>query len=363
MTRQLIILIFLFSFQVSLAQEAEGTEDPAYQAMVDSIDASFHYDVGSIELENGLATLTVPDGYRFLDAEQSAYVLENLWGNPPAQVIGLLFPKDITPLGDGFTYVVSISFSEEGYIDDEDAKELDYDELLEGMIGDMEEANDQRISMGYGSLELAGWASPPFYDESNKKLHWAKDLIFDDSPEHTLNYNIRILGRRGYLELNVIGSLGMLPLVNEHVDDFLTSVEFNEGHTYAEFDPDIDEIAAYGIGGLIAGKVLLKVGLLAGFLKFFKVIGIALLKFWKPIAIGLAAAGAAIKKFFFTTPDDDEADENKTLPQNDDNADIEVTEEKDSEIEGTPDDNEPHDDYDVDREVTDADFEGDSKDK
>ncbi|MBL4578748.1 MAG: DUF2167 domain-containing protein [Flavobacteriales bacterium] len=297
-----VLVIFLFTslLYAEDAPELGSEEELEYQQMIDSIEASFEYEIGVIELENGLATLIVPNGYRFMGAEQSAYVLSSLWGNPPSAVIGMLFPKGVTPLGDGFTYVVSITYSEEGYIDDEDAKDLDYDELLETMQEDVLVANEQRLAQGYGTAELIGWASPPYYDDANKKLHWAKELNFDNAETNTLNYNIRILGRRGYLNMNAIGDMDVLPLVKKDVDQILASVEFNEGNTYADFDPDIDEIAAYGIGGLIAGKVLLKVGLLAGLLKFLKVIGLAMVKFWKPIAIGVAALGAGIKKFFFT---------------------------------------------------------------
>ena len=58
---------------------------------------------------------------------------------------------------------------------------------------------------------------------------------------------------------------------------------FEKGHTYNEFNPDVDEVAAWTIGGLVAGKVLAKAGLLA-----------AILKFWKLIAIGLVAAGSFV---------------------------------------------------------------------
>ena len=131
-------------------------------------------------------------------------------------------------------------------------------------------------------------------------------------------------------------------------------MEFNEGNTYADFDPDIDEIAAYGIGGLIAGKVLAKVGLLAGLLKFVKVIGIGLAKFWKPIAIGLVALAAGLKKFFFKS----EPDAKKKLFNPKEEASRK--EEEVAEGEDTADNEE---DSFTDDEVTDADFEYDPKDK
>ena len=343
-----------------------------YQAERDSAEASFNYSTGVIDLQNGLATLTVPSGYRFLGSEQSAYVLADLWGNPPTDVIGMLFPDGIRPTQDsGFTYAVGITYSEEGFIDDEDAQDLDYDELLEEMQQDILDNNSARIRAGYGSLELVGWGSPPFYDAANKKLHWAKELKFDGSETNTLNYNIRILGRRGYLELNVIGDIDVLPLVKNDVNRILASVEFNEGNTYADFDPDIDAIAAYGIGGLIAGKVLLKLGFLAKFAIFFKGIGLFLVKAWKPIAIGVAAAAAGIKKFFFKSDKDkkkkklfnpQEEYERKQQEQAEAAAAEEAVDSPEEVEEELSDDDQPEREK-GDDEVTDADFDEDPKDK
>jgi uncharacterized membrane-anchored protein len=210
-------------------------------------------------------------------------------------VLGLLLPKDITPIDDNFTYAVEITYSNEGFIDDEDAKNLDYSDLLKEMQEDANSINPERIKQGYPSIDLIGWASAPFYDENNKKLHWAKELKFEGEETNTLNYNIRVLGRKGYLNLNAIGTIDVLPLFKKDVNNILSSVSFSDGNTYFDFNPEIDEVAAYGIGGLIAGKVLAK----AGFFVIF-------LKFWKVIAVAIAGLFAAFKnKIFGTSKDDD----------------------------------------------------------
>ncbi len=287
--KKLITPLLLCLSMVCFSQEDTETFDfDAYQKQLDSINDSFTYETGTITLQDGLAEIQIPKAYKFLDAKQSAYVLTDLWGNPPSDVLGLLFPKDMDPISEGFTYAVEITYSEDGYIDDEDAKDIDYDDLLSDMQEGAEEENKQREELGYPKIDLIGWAAEPFYDEETKKLHWAKELQFEGDSINTLNYNIRVLGRKGYLNLNAIGTIDVLPLFKKDVDQILNSVSFTEGNTYADFNPDIDDVAAYGIGGLIAGKLLAKAGFFA-----------LLLKFWKVIAIAVAGAFSVFKNKLF----------------------------------------------------------------
>ncbi|WP_323787660.1 DUF2167 domain-containing protein [Psychroserpens sp.] len=293
----LLICLIGFSSYSQTDDEPSELSEEELRVVLDSINNSFTYQYGEIDLKNGLATLHVPDGFKFLDGEQSEYVLTELWGNPPGDnPIGLLFPEDMTPFHDEFTYCVEITYSEDGYIEDDDAKDLDYSDLLEDMQEDILAQNPEREAQGYEAMELIGWASPPFYDSENKKLHWAKELKFEGYEANTLNYDIRVLGRKGYLNLTAIGDIYILDAFNEDRDNILASVEFNDGNRYADFNPDIDEVAAYGIGGLIAGKILAKAG-------FFALI----LKFWKFIAIGAVAIFGGFRKKIFGGGKSDDA--------------------------------------------------------
>ncbi len=237
---------------------------------------------------DGKVNLKVPEGYKFLDKEQSNYVLTELWGNPPSEVLGLLFPDNMTPLSRNFSYAVEISYSEEGFIEDKDARSLDYEELLQEMQKETREGNAERATEGYEPIELVGWASKPFYDTSEKKLHWAKELKFGEDEINTLNYNIRILGRQGYLNLNAIGTMDVLPEFQANADEIMASVSFQDGYQYSDFKPGVDKVATYGIGGLIAGKVLTKVGFFA-----------MLAKFWKVIVLAGVSLVAALRKVVF----------------------------------------------------------------
>ena len=139
------------------------------------------------------------------------------------------------------------------------------------------EANPTRVQSGYETIQIVGWASPPFYDKTRKVLHWAKEIRFGDAASNALNYDVRVLGRKGVLSMNAVGGMGALPLVRENIDGLVAGVEFREGEKYVDFDPKIDNVAAYTIGGLVAGKVLAKAGffvLLAKYAKPLMVVGV-----------------------------------------------------------------------------------------
>ncbi len=258
----------------------------AMSAEFDSIDNSFTYQEGAVEISNGLARLNLPEGYRYLNPEQAEYVLTQLWGNPPGSgSLGLIFPTGGSPM-DNDSWAIDISYEETGHVEDDDAEDIDYADLLKEMRKDSKAYNKQRMEAGFDPIELIGWASPPFYDKANKKLHWAKELKFGEAEDHILNYNIRILGRKGVMVLNVIGDMSHLDNIKENIDVVLGSVSFNEGNRYSDFDSNIDEIAAVGIGGLIAGKVMAKAGIFA-----------LLAKGGKFILLAIVAAGAGIWRF------------------------------------------------------------------
>jgi len=286
-----LLLTFLLSFVVN-AQEVEMTEAEqevymsAMQASIDSIEKTFTYQTGTIQLASGNASLEVPAGFGYLDPIQAKRVLEELWGNPPGETLGLLVPQGGGVLQDN-TWAFDIEWDEMGYVEDDDAGDTDYDELLVEMRKDADADNQMRAQQGYPSVELVGWASPPYYDKENKVLHWAKNLKFADSDINTLNYNVRILGRKGIMVVNAIGNIDQLSNIQTHIEAVMHSVKFNDGERYADFSSSSgDKVAAYTIGGLIAGKVLAKVGLFAVILKFGKIIFIA-----------IAAAAAAIWRF------------------------------------------------------------------
>ncbi len=226
---------------------------------------------GNVVVGSNLATLDLPENLVFLDGADAERVLVEAWGNPPDEKLplGRILPKGVSPLADE-SWAVTVEYEENGYVSDEDAADINYDDMLKDLQDGAEAENAWRAENGYEPIAIVGWASAPHYDAEGKKLHWAKEVKFGDSDEHILNYNIRVLGRKGVLVLNFIAGMHQLPQIEENLPAVLAMTDFNDGNRYADFNPDLDQVAAYGLGALIAGKAAAKVGLFAAALILLK---------------------------------------------------------------------------------------------
>ncbi len=197
--------------------------------------------------------------------------------------MGLVVPPDL-PDGEEAGWAIIVSYVDDGYVQDSDAASMDFNELLTEMQRDADAESASLREQGFAAAQLLGWAEPPHYDSTEKKLYWAQRLLFDGDSVPTLNYNVRILGRRGFLVLNAVADDGMLSTVSTGSRSILAATEFAAGHRYEDFDSSLDKVAAYGIGGLIAGKLLIKAGL-------FKLL-------LKPLIIVLVLFGGVFAKIF-----------------------------------------------------------------
>lgn len=286
------VALVLGSTQLVFAQDEEmSAEELAYAQQMQEILDTLDRQTGDLSLGGDLVTLSVPDEFYFLDADDAETVLVDIWGNPPGQdVLGMLFPAGSTPF-DYDAWAVTIEYTDDGHVSDEDAADIDYAEMLSEMQDDARAANPDRIDEGYEPIEIVGWAEAPHYVASMRKLYWAKEIQFGDAEETTLNYEIRALGRTGVLSMTFIAATSQLAEINQQREAVLAMAEFNPGRRYEDFDSSVDKVAAYGVGALVAGKVAAKTGLLG-------VAILALKKFGIFIVLGLGAFGRKFRNMF-----------------------------------------------------------------
>ncbi len=287
----ILLLAGLLAMPGFLRAQIDTNELEKLKEVVQTV-KNLKYQQGEIDLRGGLAKLTVPKEFNFLGPDDAETVLVKLWGNPPSKnkPLGLLIPAGMTPLSSN-AWVVTIEYTEDGYVKDGDASKINYDDLLKQMQQGIEKNNKVRQEQGYPTIALVGWAAPPHYDATTHKLYWAKQLKFEGERQDTLNYSIRMLGRKGVLELNAVAGINQLSEIDRQVPQILGMVDFKEGSRYADFNPKVDKVATYGIAALVAGGIAAKLG-------FFKLIWVFLLAAKKFVIIGIVAVIAFFKKLF-----------------------------------------------------------------
>lgn len=274
--------LFLLS-GLAFAQEAEQEE----QAFLKSL----QYQSGNVAIAEANARFELKPGFKYLAQTDARKVLEEYWGNPPDEtVLGLIVPEK-EPLGSEHSWAVVVTYNSDGYVSDEDASNIDYTDMLKDMQAETEASNEYRVEQGYEKLKLIGWAETPRYDSATKRMYWAKEIAFDGAKSNTLNYDIRVLGRQGYLSLEAVADIKDLARVNDGMKQILPMAQFNTGNTYADYNPNTDKLAAYGLAALVGGGVAAKTGLLAK-------LGALLLAGKKFIVIILIALAAFLKKLF-----------------------------------------------------------------
>ena len=291
----LTLLLTLTFYFTGFAQDAvepplTAEEQAKQEQLLKDFIASLKFQKGKIIVKDGLATMNLPDSMLYLNPEDTQRVVVDLWANPPSEIkyLGMIVPS-VESLTDKDGWSVLIDYSEDGYIKDDEADKINYDDMLKSMKEGTVEDSKERVKQGYPTIELLGWAEPPHYDKDSKKLYWAKEFKFGDSSTIELNYNVRILGRRGVLVLNALASKDKLQMIHTEMQNVLNIVEFNEGHRYTDFIPGKDKVAEYGIGALIAGGLLAKTG-------FFKALLGILLAAKKFIIVGVIAVGVFLRK-------------------------------------------------------------------
>lgn len=252
---------------------------------------------GHIVIANGQSALDLDEGFSYLEGMKGRFLLERLWGNPADDtILGVIVPKNFNPFGEGTSWAATVSYNGDGHVDDKDARDMNFDDLLQQMKDGIADSNKDRTKNGYKTVELVGWATKPHYDSNTKKLYWAKDLIFQGEKEHTLNSMIRILGREGTMDIDIVSGLGDLPAIEAATPQLLQKVNFLPGKRYDDYVVGTDHLAEIGVAGLILGGVAVKAGLL-------KVILAALAASWKFILIGFGVVGAFFSKKFFKKKD------------------------------------------------------------
>ncbi|HEY0190626.1 MAG TPA: DUF2167 domain-containing protein [Kofleriaceae bacterium] len=198
----------------------------------------------------------------------------------------------------GAKWLVVIDAEDVGYVNDDDAKDLDADALLKSFKEGTIEQNKERVAKGVPELFVDGWSEPLHYDKPTHHLLWG--LNAHDKDSKSVNFFTRVLGRNGFLSVDLIDGADTITASKAEALAVLDSIRFKPGSSYAEHasgDKDshmgLTALVAAGTGILIAKKT----GLLVAFLLFMK----------KGVILVFAAVAGFFRKIFRRKKKDDAA--------------------------------------------------------
>jgi len=187
------------------------------------------------------ATITVPQGYVFLDERNTSRFLE-LTGNPPREGHYLYAPKSLD-------WFAVFAFDASGYVKDDE--KIDADQLLATLKRSDGPENEERKRLGMEALYTEGWQVAPFYDSDTRRLEWGMRLRTARG-HYVVNYSSRLLGRTGVMRAILVSDPDSLEADMLRFKVALKDFTYVQGERYSEFKPG-DKVAAYGLGALIVG--------------------------------------------------------------------------------------------------------------
>ena len=231
--------------------------------------------------------LALPGHFGFIPHAPAAALMNAMGNRTGEDFLGLIVP--LGERGNGGGWFVTVQYTPSGYVKDGDARHWDADKLLRSLKDGTEAANEERARIGVPPLIVTRWVEPPAYDPGPHRLVWSAEakLRNGGDKDPTINYNTYLLGREGYLSLDLITSASAVEADKAAAHELLAAVKFNSGKRYADFDSSTDKVAAYGVAALVAGVAAKKLGLLA-------LLAATVVKFAKVIVLATAGGFAAV---------------------------------------------------------------------
>ncbi len=266
------------------AQEAEPGEADQEAARAEALEKieSFGWSREGFGQLADHAQIAIPQGWRFTEGDGTRKMLEISGNLASGRELGLLTVE-------GFGPWVIFEFDDVGYVKDDEKDELDADKLLATLKEGQRLGNERRKELGMEPLDLVGWAVPPKYNTETNNLEWAT-IVRSASGGDSVNYNTRLLGRRGVMEVALICNPDELEELMPRYQSMLTGFEYLDGERYAEFRQG-DRMAQYGLTALVAGGTAVA----ASKMGLFGKLGAVFAKLGKGVIVLIIGVGVALK--------------------------------------------------------------------
>ncbi len=242
------------------------------------------------------AEVDLPAGMILYERAEAQRFLRKV-GSPSEGVVAIVRAPDAE-------WSVIVSYTGAGYVDDAGPSELDARDLLAEYHAGNRVQNERRRALGAPELDhelgpelgpelvIDGWAEPPRYDRAQHRLTWG--LAAHTAGGRLANSFTRILGRGGYLSVNLIDSAATIGLSKQQARSIVQATRFKPGARYQDHAPG-DPRAGGRLRGLVLGStgaaVAAKLGVITQVMLALKQVTLLLL-------VGLLVIGGLARRLF-----------------------------------------------------------------
>lgn len=186
--------------------------------------------------------IDLPAGMLLLERAEAKKILEQGGGNGE-NVLAIVATADST-------WEIVIHYSDVGYVTDKDANELDPNDLFHQFELGNKEQNERRKQLGVSPLYLDGWSEMPTYEAKHHHLVWGLKAHSDEGP--VINFFTRILGRNGFMSVNLIDSPETIEKSKVDTAPVLAAIRYRVGARYEDHQ-DGDRDSGMGLTALVLG--------------------------------------------------------------------------------------------------------------
>ncbi len=182
-----------------------------------------------------------------------------------------------------------LSYSQTGFVRSDDWDKINPQEFLSEISKNTETANANRQSKNISPLHVDGWVQVPMF---NKETHTASWILLDHADDGTKSLNAVALklGRYGTEQITYIDDARHADTATQNLLLIANAHQFQPEARYEQYMPGSDKAAEYGVAGLVAGVMGVKLvqiaaagGLLLALKKFGFVLAFPVIWLWRKL--------------------------------------------------------------------------------
>ena len=283
-----LLLPALFCAGISQGAAQTSARDDSLFRSIDWLTAPAMGEIG------GVAKVTIPQDCKFTGRAGVPAFME-LTENPPdsrTEAVMLCYAPDKSTN----PWFVLFSYDSSGYVRDDEKNSLDADKIIASIREGTHQANLVRLEKGWDTLGVAGWITPPFYDEATNNLTWAL-LGRSANGSESANRSVRLLGRAGVVSAELVGGVNQLDEAVPRLNSLIAETRFVPGQRYSEWRVG-DKVAEFGLVALVAGGAGAAAAKLGLFGKLWKLIAGLFVALWKVLVAIVVGIIAWVKSLF-----------------------------------------------------------------